>query len=55
LDDVRITKEIYDYGCKHGKILFTSNRDWQTHEVKINWGKLKIENKEEAAFPSSLF
>ena len=55
LDDVRITKEIYEYGCEHGKIKFTSNRDWQTREVPVKWGKLNFEKKEEEAFPSSLF
>jgi DEAD/DEAH box helicase domain-containing protein len=55
LDDVRITKEIYEYGCKHGKISFTSNRDWKTHEVKIDWGNLKVEETQETVFPSSLF
>lgn len=55
LDDVRLTKEIYEYGIKHGKILFTSNRDWQTREVPVTWGKLKTPEKKEAAFPSSLF
>jgi len=55
LDDVRITKEIYEYGVENKKILFTSNRDWQTHEVKIGWGSMKPPAKAEAAFPTSLF
>jgi DEAD/DEAH box helicase domain-containing protein len=55
LDDVRITKEIYEYGVEHKKILFTSNRDWQTHEVKVNWGSIQPPAKVEAAFPTSLF
>ncbi len=59
LDDVRITKEIYEYGLKHGKILFTSNRDYQTYEVPMNWSNaasaIKEMKKSEASFPTSLF
>ena len=55
LDDVRITKEIYEYGVEKKKIFFTSNRDWQTHEVKVDWGSIKPPAKAEAAFPTSLF
>lgn len=59
MDDVKITKEIYEYGNKHGKILFISNRDYQTHEVPVSWGnaleELKAQKKIEDAFPTSLF
>ena len=58
LDDVRLTKDIYEYGLKHGKIYFVSNRDYQTHEVAVNWGgemKEQKEKKAENAFPTSLF
>lgn len=59
MDDVKITKEIYEYGKKHGKILFISNRDYQTHEVPVSWGNaledLKAQKKTEDAFPTSLF
>lgn len=55
LDDVKITKEIYEYGVQNKKIFFTSNRDWQTHEVKVDWGSIKPPVKAEAAFPTSLF
>ncbi len=59
MDDVRITKDIYEYGLKHGKILFISNRDYQTHEVLVDWGHalkdLKEQKKEESSFPTSLF
>ncbi len=57
-DDVRITKDIYEYGLKHGKILFISNRDYQTHEVPVNWGnaiKELRDKKAETSFPTSLF
>jgi DEAD/DEAH box helicase domain-containing protein len=58
-DDVRITKDVYEYGAKHGKILFISNRDYQTHEVPVNWAnaakEVKEQMKSEGAFPTSLF
>ena len=58
-DDVRITKDIYEYGIKHGKISFISNRDYQTHEVPVSWGsalkEVKEKKKAENAFPTSLF
>ena len=58
-DDVKITKDIYEYGLKNGKVLFISNRDYQTHEVPIAWGdalkELKEQKKEESSFPTSLF
>jgi DEAD/DEAH box helicase domain-containing protein len=59
MDDVKITKEIYEYGLKHGKILFISNRDYQTHEVPVSWGlaasQKKAQQKAENSFPTSLF
>ena len=59
MDDVRITKDLYEYGLKHGKVLFISNRDYQTHEVPVAWGnavkELKEQKKEESSFPTSLF
>jgi DEAD/DEAH box helicase domain-containing protein len=58
IDDVRITKDLYEYGLQHGKIYFVSNRDYQTHEVSVSWGnaiKEMKEKKAENAFPTSLF
>ena len=58
IDDVRITKDVYEYGLKHGKISFVSNRDYQTHEVPIQWGSAMKEQKGkkiESSFPTSLF
>ena len=58
IDDVRITKDVYEYGLKNGKISFVSNRDYQTHEVAINWGGAMKEQKGkkvENSFPTSLF
>ena len=59
MDDVKITKEIYEYGTEHGKIFFLSNRDYQTHEVPVAWGnalkEIKEQKKTESSFPTSLF
>jgi len=60
MDDVRITKDIYEYGLKHKKIIFISNRDYQTYEVPVDWGNAlkdakEQQKKEEGSFPTSLF
>ena len=56
IDDVRITKDIYEYGLQHDKIYFVSNRDYQTHEVPVSWGNaIREAKKAESAFPTSLF
>ncbi len=59
MDDVRITKDIYEYGIKNGKVFFISNRDYQTHEIPVTWGnaiqELKEQKKAESSFPTSLF
>ncbi len=60
LDDVRLTKEIYEYGCQHGKVLFTSNWDFKTYEIPVSWRETTDEMLQAAAarqenFPDSLF
>jgi len=59
LDDVRITKDVYEYGLKNGQVMFVSNRDYATHEIPIAWGNaiqdLKELKKTEDSFPTSLF
>lgn len=60
LEDVRITKEIFEYGCREGKILFTSTWDFKTYEIPVNWKKdaealFKGASSKPADFPSSLF
>ena len=54
LNDVRLTKEIYDFGCRDGRVFFISNRDWQKYEVPISWGEVTGE-KLSPSFPTSLF
>lgn len=60
LDDVRLTKDIYEYGCRSGKIHFTSTWDFKTHEVPVNWKKtsedlLDKKSMKPNDFPASLF
>ena len=55
LDDVRITKALYEHGKSTGKVYFLSNRDWQTHEVPVKWGERKPSPVLEKSFPSTLF
>lgn len=58
MDDVRITKDVYEYGLKNSRIFFVSNRDYQTHEVPVDWKnavKDLKEQKKEDVFPTSLF
>jgi len=56
LEDVRLTKEIYDFGKQEGKILFQSHKDWKVHEVPVEWGKQTFQVQQpNNAFPTSLF
>ncbi len=54
LNDVKLTKEIYDYGCRENRVYFISNRDWKKYEIPINWNGL-ASVKKETSFPTSLF
>ena len=60
LDDVRITKEIYEYGCREGKIFFTSTWDYKTYEIPVGWKEatshlMHHPPASSRSFPSSLF
>ncbi len=62
LEDVRLTKEIFEYGCREGKILFTSNWDYKTYEIPVKWKAAAAQASSrkqlpapEASFPTSLF
>jgi len=56
IDDVRLTKEIFDYGLRHKRVSFFSNRDFTNHEVEIDWSyALEEDFNKESAFPTSLF
>ena len=60
LDDVRLTKEVYDYGRTNGKIYFTSTWDYKTYEIPVSWSEetdelLRSAKPPRAEFPTSLF
>lgn len=60
LDDVRLTKEIYECGCSKGSIFFTSSWDYKTYEIPVSWKEkteefMKRATLETPTFPSSLF
>ncbi len=60
LDDVRLTKEVYEYGCREGKVFFTSSWDYKTYEIPVNWKQetrelLERKPSPAAVFPTSLF
>ena len=59
LDDVRLTRDIYEYGCREGRVSFTSTWDYKTYEIPVRWkeqtDKLLKKTSKESTFPSSLF
>ncbi len=60
MDDVRLTKNVYEYGCREGKIYFTSTWDFKTHEIPVNWEQttgefLREKSMPNTDFPTSLF
>lgn len=49
LDDVRITKDVYDYGCRHGYILYTSGGEY--FRMPVAWSsELTVMQRLMAAF-----
>jgi len=61
LDDVRLTRQIFEYGLTEGKIFFTSTWDYKTYEIPVEWKKevdvlfSKPQSAPQDNFPSSLF
>ena len=60
LDDVRLTKNVYEYGCREGKIYFTSTWDFKTYEIPVSWKQATTEflakkSAPKTDFPTSLF
>lgn len=47
LDDVRITKEIFEYGAKHGEVLFMDRSGLTKKKAPVNWKMAQEEKKEE--------
>lgn len=38
LDDVRLTRDLYEYGKKHGHVMFESYNDGKVHSIPVPWG-----------------
>jgi len=38
LDDVRLTRDLYEYGKKNGHVLFESFVDGKVHSIPVRWG-----------------
>ncbi len=54
LNDVKLTKEVYDFGCRENRIFFISNRDWKKYEIPVSWNGI-VSVKKSPSFPTSLF
>lgn len=39
LDDVRLTRDLFEFGKKHGHVLFESRNDGKIHSIPVTWGK----------------
>lgn len=39
LDDVRLTRDLYEYGKKNGHVLFESFTDGRVHSIPVPWGR----------------
>jgi DNA polymerase elongation subunit (family B) len=56
LDDVRLTKKVYEYGLEHKKVYYFSNRDFRVHEINVDWSQsIEAQHETESSFPTSLF
>ncbi len=60
LDDVRLTKTVYEFGRREGKIFFTSSWDFKKYEIPVDWEKeteiyLSAKARSQNDFPNSLF
>lgn len=49
LDDVLITREIYDHGLEHGKIMATSGG--KVKEIPVSWGSLQKKTAKNMTLP----
>ncbi|MBN1586167.1 MAG: ribonuclease H-like domain-containing protein [Candidatus Omnitrophica bacterium] len=54
-DDVKITKNLYEYGLLNGKVSYRSNRDYQTHTLEVDWASHAPQVPPQETFPSGLF
>lgn len=49
LNDVKVTKDVYEYGLKHNKIYYLSKVGKQKRELKVDWSAYKRPENENAA------
>ncbi len=52
LDDVKVTREVFEHGCKHKEVFFTSKFGAGKVRVPVNW---KLEKEEEKKDQLALF
>lgn len=55
LEDVRITKDIYEYGAQHGELFYTPKFGVSKARVPVNWKIMHPEEKEQQHKQQSLF
>lgn len=56
MNDVRLTKDIYEYGKAHGKVFFRSFKDNKIYPIPVSWGQIQLQEKPVVSgFPTSLF
>lgn len=55
LDDVRITRKVYEFGKEQGKVQFLSQKDGRIHDIPVSWAAWTPQKSQKSAFPSSLF
>jgi DEAD/DEAH box helicase domain-containing protein len=55
LDDVKITKEIYEYGAKHGEVFYTPKFGTTKGRAPVHWKIAHPDEKEELEKQRSLF
>ena len=55
LDDVRITRDIYEYGAAHGELFYTSKFGGGKNRARVEWKVAHPEDSEAAARQQSLF
>lgn len=53
LDDVRLTRDVFEYGKKHGKILYTSKYRPDLLSASVDWSMYIFDSKSTAATTSS--
>jgi hypothetical protein len=43
LDDVRLTREVYEHGCRHGQVVIPSRFGDERITVPVTWGQAPAE------------